>query len=91
MDEDADNAEQPVKSLLVDNVQLLTPEEAEAMKTRLTLKCCTLQRSLDRFPERESKSLGAPKRTLPKLWHAGHWAAAQQDQRFQIMRHRLER
>ena len=36
MDEDADSAEQPVKSLLVDNVQLLTPEEAEAMKNRLT-------------------------------------------------------
>ena len=36
MGEDADSAEQPVKSLLVDNVQLLTPEEAEAMKNRLT-------------------------------------------------------
>ena len=32
IDADTVSAEQPVKSLLVDNVQLLTPQEAEALK-----------------------------------------------------------
>ena len=32
---DPDSAEQPVKSFLVDNVQLLSPQEAETLKPRL--------------------------------------------------------
>ena len=35
IDPDTDSAEQPVKSLLVDDVQLLAPEEAEALKPML--------------------------------------------------------
>ena len=35
IDADTDSAEQPVKSLLVDDVQLLAPEEAEALKPML--------------------------------------------------------
>ena len=33
---DTDSVEQPVKMLLVDNVQLLTPEEAEALKPKFS-------------------------------------------------------
>ena len=33
---DTDSAEQPVKMLLVDNVQLLTPQEAEALKPKFS-------------------------------------------------------
>ena len=36
IDADTVSAEQPVKSLLVDNVQLLTPEEAESLKPVLS-------------------------------------------------------
>ena len=36
IDDEADSAEQPVKSLLVDNVQHLTPDEAEKLKHRLS-------------------------------------------------------
>ena len=36
IDDEADSAEQPVKSLLVDNVQQLTPDEAEKLKNRLS-------------------------------------------------------
>ena len=35
IDADTDSAEQPVKSLLVGDVQLLAPEEAEALKPML--------------------------------------------------------
>ena len=35
IDADTDSAEQPVKSLLVEDVQLLAPPEAEALKPKL--------------------------------------------------------
>ena len=89
IDEDTDSVEQPVKLLLVDNVQLLAPEEAEALKPIFSKMFYFAALAGQVSRKRESMSLGAPKRTWPKLRHAESWAAAQQDHRSQIIRLRL--
>ena len=57
-----------------------------------SLRCFTLQRSLGKCPEKE-RLRASPKKALPKLRHAGSWAAAQRDPRSQIIppRRRFQR
>ena len=52
---DTDSVEQPVKMLLVDNVQLLTPQEAEALKPKFSKMLCfaALAGQLSRKREQE--------------------------------------
>ena len=67
LDNDEDSAEQPVKSLLVDNVQLLTPAEAEVFKKRLgeMLYFAALAGQVSRKREREPWSpAGNPGKAL---------------------------
>ena len=57
IDQDEDSAERLVKTLLVDNVQLLTPEEAEVLKKRLS-KMFYFAALAGSLPERGSSSFG---------------------------------
>ena len=89
IDAETDSAEQLVKNLLVDNVQLITPRQAEALAPIFSkmFYLATLAGQVSR--KRESMRLGPLKRTPPKLRHAESWAAAQQGHRSQIIRLRL--
>ena len=85
-DVDPDNAEQPIKGFIADEIELLKPEEANVLKGLWNQKLYYAALAGQIFLAKEIVRLGVQKNIQLRQLNVESWEKVQQDRNFQIIR-----